>query len=416
MRRMAYIATFVLASAEAVALAGDPRCDAACVPYPPTCACEQPCYRPCQPKEGLAAEAQAAPPGAYVQAPAVGEFEGESAGFGIRGLGLRIPEFNLQLPTLQLPSLLQYRRSASMHVAASQAPWVPGTAAQFGMLSAGGNVPAGVMVESQAAQGAEGKAQADESCIPNQPRNAPCPLVPPWESSSRSNDVRNLELQVSQLRSVIEQLATLQMQQARMGAGQRDAYVPSAGDSRVTSIGEGDDAQRRLEAKFAQFEAQYQQKCQESDALRAQLAELQQSYQQMLDAKQRQIVAQREDRLRQQIGQPVMTVPAATQAPRPMPVVARKVEPANYQETVAVPTLYRPSSSDEVFGGTTDATSEYQWRQPEPQPRQAATRTQTETHSASSQPATQSQSRIVRPKEEGKLSKGVLSRWFGGRK
>jgi hypothetical protein len=99
-----------------------------------------------------------------------------------------------------------------------------------------------------------------------------------------------------------------------------------------------------------------------------------------------------------------------------MPAVARKIEPASYQETVAVPALYRPSTSDEVFGEATDSAAEYQWRQPGSQPRQTTSRAQTATRSAPSQAAAQGQSRTVPPNDEGKLSKGLLSRWFGGRK
>jgi hypothetical protein len=166
----------------------------------------------------------------------------------------------------------------------------------------------------------------------------------------------------------------------------------------------------QFNAQSNQFETQYQQKCQESEALRAQLADLQQSYQQMLDATQRQLVAQREDRLRQQITQPMPPRPAAPQAaaPRPMPVEPRRIEPASYQEAADSPTLYRPSSSAEVFGQASDPADQYQWRQPEA--------LATATRAVSDRSAAQRDSRTSQPKEESNVAKGVLSRWFRGRK
>jgi len=61
----------------------------------------------------------------FAAPPPTGEFEGESNSVGVRGLGIRFPEFNLELPTIQLPNFIKFRRDAVFRSDRMLAPMVP---------------------------------------------------------------------------------------------------------------------------------------------------------------------------------------------------------------------------------------------------------------------------------------------------
>lgn len=222
MRRATILtAVMMLGGKAAVAQYYPPNCGAV-----PNCPNGTNCVPPQQP--AVAPPTQPAlmmvPAGQYVQAPATGEYEGESQGLGVRGFGLRIPEMNLQLPTLQLPSLVHFRRDATMHVAPSQAPYVPGVAAQYGMLSAGGQMPAitsAPLTSSPATspcQGQEQPAEQDQPpCAP--PADLPCTMTP---------QIQQLQAQMQQLQQRLQQLTELQRQRAVQQAAAKDATAPEA--------------------------------------------------------------------------------------------------------------------------------------------------------------------------------------------
>ena len=63
------------------------------------------------------------------------------ARLGVRGLGIRIPEIRLELPTVQLPSFVRYRRGPEMHIESGRAPFVNQSAAAFGQIHTGGVAP-----------------------------------------------------------------------------------------------------------------------------------------------------------------------------------------------------------------------------------------------------------------------------------
>lgn len=81
----------------------------------------------------------AAPPPAVFQTPqATSDVSGPSESVGIRGFGIRFPEANLQLPTIQLPSVVRYRRGSEAHFESARAPQIAGMAAVPSQIAPGG--------------------------------------------------------------------------------------------------------------------------------------------------------------------------------------------------------------------------------------------------------------------------------------
>ena len=106
------------------------------------------------------------PAGMYAQPPATGELEGQSSGYGLRGMEIRLPEIRLSLPSVNFPRLIRHTRAAQMHVDSATAPFVPGVPAQFGMLSAGGLVPANALHAAPAQGIDKAPTQSVPPCAP----------------------------------------------------------------------------------------------------------------------------------------------------------------------------------------------------------------------------------------------------------
>jgi len=181
-----------------------------CAPTP-TCLVPAPT---CAPQVAEPQAATGVPLGAYVQPPAVGELEGASSGYGVRGLGIRLPEVNLQLPSLQLPSVVRYRRGPQMRVDGATAPFVAGQAAQFGMLSAGG--------QAAAVQSAVGTLQNAQGTLQSQQQCTPVPPVPPCPSGAgldrqliqellrKEAELQEMNRRFGELEAVVSKLAEQQ--------------------------------------------------------------------------------------------------------------------------------------------------------------------------------------------------------------
>ncbi len=92
---------------------------------------------------------------------------------GVRGLGIRIPEIRLEMPTVQLPSLVRFRRGPEMHLESGRAPFVQQSAAAFGQIHTGGVAP--MMMQSAPVTQA---APANQS-RPNNPKNQSAPTDDP---------------------------------------------------------------------------------------------------------------------------------------------------------------------------------------------------------------------------------------------
>lgn len=366
MRHTPLVTAILILSASGAFGQGPPSRTSSCVPGPNECA--PPCYPSAVPE---AAVPQAAP-GMYVQPPAAGEFEGASSGLGIRGFGLRIPAVNLELPTLQLPSFLHFRRGAQMHVSSASAPYVSGTAAQFGMLTAGGQA-AGVVAGTLNAQPqpADGAPQAtprtEEQCLP------PCP--PAYDpSQSRcgqtpTGQLAELRGQIRNLQTLVQQLALLQMQQNAIPANQieQSTFLQPAQSAfeiiedtthrhRDSRPAVDDEARREVERQSAAYE----QKCQEVDELRAQVAEMQRQYQLMLEMQQNRLFRQREERLRGQFDEQP-TQPAAMVRPV-RPTEDSQPTPGDFSRPRPEPPRPHAAAGQSVFGRQPAAQAAYNWQ------------------------------------------------------
>lgn len=136
--------------------------------------------------------------GSYVAPPATGEVAGESRSMGVRGLGIRIPEIRLELPTVQLPSLVKFRRGPEMHIESGRAPFVNQSAAAFGQIHTGGVAP---LMQSAPAP-VQQSAPAPKSKPDPEPQSAPAPTCTPPHCTSEAK-VRQLRREMEAARERI---------------------------------------------------------------------------------------------------------------------------------------------------------------------------------------------------------------------
>jgi len=159
-----------------------------------------------------------------VRGPATGEARGESNSLGIKGLRVRFPEINLQLPSIELPSLYSIRRDAEMEFDGTRGPYVQGQPAEFRMVEA----------EDRGAGDNKGGPGQDR-CAP-QPGFAPTPTgagdqptvdgpfgnpMPPTPAAEAAYRARELELRE-------QELALLRLQVQEMQAQLRDLSSASS--------------------------------------------------------------------------------------------------------------------------------------------------------------------------------------------
>jgi len=145
-------------------------------------------------------------PGMYAQPPATGEFEGESTGYGIRGMGFSLPAIHFEGASIRLPRMFSSKSPARMRIDAQTAPYVQGMPAQFGML------PAGQLGVQQSAPVYQQSAPAfqqstPETCIP------PCPATTQSEQRLRAElamkdaEIRQMQDRFNRLEQAINRLA-----------------------------------------------------------------------------------------------------------------------------------------------------------------------------------------------------------------
>jgi hypothetical protein len=135
--------------------------------------------------------------GSYVAPPATGEVAGESRSMGVRGLGIRIPEIRLELPTVQLPSLVKFRRGPEMHIESGRAPFVNQSAAAFGQIHTGGVAPLMQSAPVQQSAPAPQSKPADP-----EPQSAPAPTCTPPHCTSEAK-IRQLRREMDAARERI---------------------------------------------------------------------------------------------------------------------------------------------------------------------------------------------------------------------
>lgn len=221
--------TLLLASVFAHECAADDGCY-----QPKRSGCHRPkdCARPGEP------ESAPAPEGAFITGPPRGEVAGESNSLGLRLGTLRIPEINIPLPTVQLPSLVRYRRDAHMLTESSEAPYVESGVAEFG-LSPRESAPAeSAPVKPESTPFIDDKERCAPPCYQCPPESGyapqPYPPVPrcpegcvsfqdsgdPWQNElqsrlmARERQIAELEGRIQQLQRAVETMNTQSAPQA----------------------------------------------------------------------------------------------------------------------------------------------------------------------------------------------------------
>ncbi len=209
----------------ALALASQTKADDCSRAYRPGC------HRPPNCSEPKDQESAPQPEGSFVTGPARGEVSGESNSLGLRLGTLRIPELSIALPTLQLPSLVKFRRNPTMHTESAEAPFVTGDVAQFGLKPRGNAESAPANPESAPAPDDRQPEGAPEEyypqpCLPQAPCGEGCTTLfrkgaDPWQNSvahnldAREQQMARLESQVTQMQKLIELLATQKLSESK---------------------------------------------------------------------------------------------------------------------------------------------------------------------------------------------------------
>lgn len=190
-----------------------PVCDPAPVMCPEPCpaVCPEPCPPP--PPKVVVIEEEEAPPagpraapraGNYMQPYPTGSRAGESTSIGIRGFKIRIPEITFELPTIQLPSVVIYRRGPEFEGDSSRSPFVEGPVAGFSMTS--WERRAAVPTPEPESRKAP---EQPEKCEPPKPC-VPIPSVQPGCSVSEAELRQENELQREQIQLLARQVEQMQ--------------------------------------------------------------------------------------------------------------------------------------------------------------------------------------------------------------
>lgn len=198
------------------------------------------CYVPASPRcapPPVSAPAQSAPRFAPVQAPAAapatfaapplgGQVAGESNSVGIRGMELHFPEWRIALPTLQMPTLVRFRRNPEMMLQGGTAPMVTGPQAAFAQVPLQAN-PA----PAQPAPAQKPPVSAPAGCAPAPATTYAPPLPGAPELGASDGTYQELEQARQQLAEMRQQLdrlvqATAALEQAQPVGNRRQAAGP----------------------------------------------------------------------------------------------------------------------------------------------------------------------------------------------
>lgn len=230
--------------------------------YPPQ-ACQTPCYATPQmmcppPCSNPAGEETGAPVGAFAPGPPAGEVAGASSSYGIRGFALRIPESVIRLPTLQLPSLIKYRKEPELLSDAGRIPYVNQPAAKVDIKRIQEGEPTGAPVNKT-------------NC--NQPYLPPC--CPPYGCASNDLQQQRMEglaQQIEQLNRAVAQLAAMQQSSGTLTSRPVTPVGLHGASNAAMFSGEPESPQA---AQQRQLMEQFAQKRQELELLQLQIAAMQ---------------------------------------------------------------------------------------------------------------------------------------------
>jgi hypothetical protein len=338
------------------------------VPAGPGCQVPQYCYPyvcpPCErPSREERAPGPTYPEGAFVAGPQRGEVAGESQSMGLRFGTIRIPAITVPFPTVQLPSLVRYRRDAEMITEAAHLPYAHGEISRFEL-------------SPERAPADEEKAPAPPEFAPPAPAPAPCPYpcypqqyhvpcVPGCTTGHyQPQQLDQLQQQMAQLQAAVVQLAALQQAQAQAPPTLRQESMAPA--NRVAESARQTQTQADLQRQQEQLHAEYEQKCRDLETMQAQMDELQHQYQSLLETKQSQLVMQREQQLRKRLEERTAADGPASQDSHVMTPAAPQPRSQPQSEPRSKPPQVE-SHSEEPFQGLSHLDRQYQWRQ-QPQP------------------------------------------------
>jgi hypothetical protein len=207
------------------------------------------CDRPvdCSKPKGGVPESAPVDNGAFVVGPANGEVSGESNSLGLRMGTLRFPEVQLALPTVQLPSLIRFRKNAAMHTESTTAPYVTGPrVGQFGLQPTAATESAPAPTEAAPAPVAPVPPACTPGCRDGFQQHClpPCgegcakfnpeQNTDPWQNSNarqlalKEQQVAKLESQVSDLTKLVEQLVIQRQEEASTNSAPAPTVRPKS--------------------------------------------------------------------------------------------------------------------------------------------------------------------------------------------
>lgn len=198
--------------------------------------CAAPCYTPqcvAPPMAAPAAAPATAPLRNFLRAPGTGQTAGESNSIGLRLPTLHIPETRIGLPTIELPSLMRFRREAEMVFDHARGPLVSGDLQEFGNLPANA-APASAAPAMPAPASAFPAAPAN--CLPQAPACAAPGFYGKADSANES-----MESRIARLEGLERELASLRAACARDVAALNAAQQAgqSSGTGRTGNAGAG---------------------------------------------------------------------------------------------------------------------------------------------------------------------------------
>lgn len=273
---------------------------------------------PCPPVQEFAPESVRPESGQYVTGPETGEFAGESNSVGIRGFKLRFPEIQLEFPTIQLPSLVRYRRNPEMIVDRSRAPFQENAVMEFGRMTTD--------PESGLDQPNPENALDEPQCYPYR---SPCtsndsPRTSILEESlqAREAQVRALSQDVAQLQNLMKQL--IESQQSSQNV-QPTFYQDPTNQSYISP-----QTINRANSTFSDgiSASQYHQKCEEVTELNERLKAMETMCAQLAREQETKLFLERRARLMNQFDQ-------QQSAPQTLPV--NNVKHINFVEKAPIP-------------------------------------------------------------------------------
>lgn len=218
----------------------------------------QSCYR-CRPTSDAEPQSNPEEENIFVAPPPSGEVSGESSSLGIRGFSIRIPEMSITFPTIQLPSLVKYRRGPEMLTDQGRATFQPRPEAGL-----------------QFAREPEPKAEPQSNPEPENKENCYPYPYPPRMPCDQIGETEQLRKQLDELKTLVAMLAQQRSQQQVTSALLPAAYHAPTPQKTAAEL---------LMEKQRAVEAAYHAKLAELDRMKSQVDSVQKEYEAILRAR-----------------------------------------------------------------------------------------------------------------------------------